>query len=172
MTSKGTISFFSKQASGGGEATGWFCRSIEQGVLDQMKSGILMGHAVIGLKVALVSVAYNELDSTEMAFKAASSMALREALVKGESKLLEPIMAVEIVSPEEYMGDISGDINRRRGLIFGLDDLGLNKKLKAQVPLSEMFGYSTHLRSRSQGRATFTMEFKNYSEFPISSLKE
>ena len=107
-----------------------------------------------------------------MAFKAASSMALREALMEGESKLLEPIMAVEIVSPEEYMGDISGDINRRRGLIVGLDDLGLDKKLKAEVPLSEMFGYSTHLRSRSQGRATFTMEFKNYSESPISSLNE
>ena len=102
-----------------------------------------------------------------MGFKAASAMALREALIEGESKLLEPIMAVEIVSPQEYMGDISGDINRRRGLIVGLDDLGLTKKLKARVPLSEMFGYSTHLRSRSQGRATFTMEFKNYSDCPV-----
>ena len=107
-----------------------------------------------------------------MGFKAASAMALREALVVGESKLLEPIMSVEIVSPEEYMGDISGDINRRRGLIVGLDDLGLNKKLKAQVPLSAMFGYSTHLRSRSQGRATFTMEFRSYSEVPASNLNE
>ena len=149
-----------------------FVEFVEHGVLDQMKSGILMGHAVIGLKGGLVSVGYNELDSTEMGFKAASAMALREALVEGESKLLEPIMSVEIVSPEEYMGDISGDINRRRGLIVGLDDLGLNKKLKAQVPLSAMFGYSTHLRSRSQGRATFTMEFRSYSEVLASNLKE
>ena len=149
-----------------------FAEFVERGVLDQMKSGILMGHAVIGLKVGLVSANYHELDSTEMGFKAASAMALREALMAGESKLLEPIMSVEIVSPEEYMGDISGDINRRRGLIVGLDDLGLNKKLKAQVPLSEMFGYSTHLRSRSQGRATFTMEFKNYSEVPTLGMNE
>ena len=91
---------------------------------------------------------------------------------KAGPKLLEPVMKVEVITPEEYMGDISGDINRRRGLIVGLDDLGVNKKLKAHVPLSEMFGYSTHLRSRSQGRATFTMEFKSYNEVPAFSLKD
>jgi elongation factor G len=111
---------------------------------------------------------YHDVDSNEMAFKVAGSMAFKEGAQKASPVILEPIMAVEVETPEDYMGDVMGDLNRRRGVILGMDDVGGVKALKAEVPLAEMFQYSTTLRSMSQGRATYTMEFKKYQETPAN----
>ena len=121
---------------------------------------------MVDLKVQLVDGAYHDVDSSALAFEIASRAALREALQKGGSVLLEPIMKVEVVTPEEYSGDVIGDLNRRRGQIMGMDDTPAGKAVTAEVPLSEMFGYATTVRSMSQGRATFTMEFEKYLEVP------
>ena len=139
---------------------------IDQGIQDQMRNGVLAGHRLMGLRTTLTGGSFDDTDSSEMAFKIAASMALREAVLSADPVLLEPVMAVEVVTPEEFMGDVVGDLNRRRGMISGMDESPSGKVVRAEVALSEMFGYSTDLRSRTQGRATYTMEFVNYAEVP------
>ena len=139
---------------------------IDQGIQDQMRNGVLAGHRLMGIRATLTGGSFHETDSSDMAFKIAASMALREAVLAANPALLEPVMNVEVVTPEEFMGDVVGDLNRRRGLISGMDDSPSGKVVHAEVALSEMFGYSTDLRSRTQGRATYTMEFVNYTEAP------
>ena len=118
------------------------------------------------MNVALIDGSYHDVDSSEVAFKIAASMAFREAALKANPVLLEPMMSVEIVTPDEYMGDVNGDLNRRRGILSGMDESPAGKIVRADVPLAEMFGYATSLRSMTQGRATYSMEFANYAEVP------
>ena len=139
---------------------------IDQGIQDQMRNGVLAGHRLMGVRATLTGGSFDDTDSSEMAFKIAASMALREAVLSADPALLEPLMTVEVVTPEEFMGDVVGDLNRRRGMISGMDESPSGKVVRAEVALSEMFGYSTDLRSRTQGRATYTMEFVNYAEVP------
>ena len=139
---------------------------IDQGIQDQMRNGVLAGHRLMGIRATLTGGSFHETDSSDMAFKIAAAMALREAVLSADPALLEPVMSVEVVTPEEFMGDVVGDLNRRRGMISGMDESPSGKLVRADVALSEMFGYSTDLRSRSQGRATYTMEFANYAEVP------
>ena len=139
---------------------------IDQGIQDQMRNGVLAGHRLMGIRATLTGGSFHETDSSDMAFKIAAAMALREAVLSADPALLEPVMSVEVVTPEEFMGDVVGDLNRRRGMISGMDESPSGKLVRADVALSEMFGYSTDLRSRSQGRATYTMEFVNYAEVP------
>jgi len=133
-----------------------------------MISGPMAGYPVVDIKISLVDGSYHEVDSNEMAFKVAGSMGFKEGFNKANPVLLEPIMNFEVVTPEDYMGDVMGDLSRRRGLLRGTDDTPSGKVIDAQVPLGEMFGYATSLRSMSQGRATFTMEFDHYAEAPSS----
>lgn len=139
---------------------------IDQGIRDQMRNGVVAGHRLMGIRATLIGGSAHETDSSDMAFKIAAGMALREAVLNANPALLEPVMTVEVVTPEGFMGDVVGDLNRRRGLICGMDESPSGKVVRAEVALSEMFGYSTDLRSRTQGRATYTMEFVNYTEVP------
>ena len=151
----------------GGVVPREYIPAVEKGVEDTMKSGILAGYPVVDVKVTLHFGSYHEVDSNENAFKMAGSMAFKEGMRQASPVLLEPIMAVEVETPEEKMGDVMGDLSSRRGIIQGMDDLpGGGKAVKAEVPLSEMFGYATQLRSLTQGRASYTMEFKHYAEAP------
>jgi len=143
-----------------------FIPAVEKGMRETITSGPLAGFPVVGIKVKLVFGSYHDVDSSEMAFKLASSMAFKEGFRKADPVLLEPIMKVEIVSPEDYLGDVMGDVSRRRGVLQGQDDSPSGKIINAMIPLGEMFGYATSLRSMSQGRATFTMEFDHYEEAP------
>jgi len=140
----------------------------EQGIEDQLQNGVLAGFQLVDCRVELLDGSYHEVDSSEMAFKVAGSLAVRDAALKAGAVLLEPIMKVEVVTPEDYMGDVMGDLNRRRGLVQGMEDVAAGKIIRALVPLSEMFGYATDLRSQTQGRATYSMEFANYAEAPSS----
>ena len=140
--------------------------AIDKGVQEQMKNGCLAGYPLLAMKVTVFDGSYHDVDSSEMAFKIAGSMALKKGALMADAALLEPIMKVEVVTPEENMGDVMGDLNRRRGLVQGMDDSPSGKVINAEVPLSEMFGYATDLRSMSQGRATYTMEFQKYGEVP------
>ncbi|MDP2379416.1 MAG: elongation factor G, partial [Pseudohongiella sp.] len=140
--------------------------AIDKGVQEQMKNGCLAGYPLLAMKVTVFDGSYHDVDSSEMAFKIAGSMALKKGALMADAALLEPIMKVEVVTPEENMGDVMGDLNRRRGLVQGMDDSPSGKVINAEVPLSEMFGYATDLRSMSQGRATYTMEFLKYGEVP------
>ena len=140
--------------------------AVENGIGEQMKNGVLAGYPLLGLKATLIDGSYHDVDSNEMAFKIAASMATRQLSKEAEAVLLEPLMKVEVVTPEEYMGDVVGDLNRRRGLISGMGDSLAGKTVDASVPLAEMFGYATDLRSASQGRATYSMEFEKYAEAP------
>jgi elongation factor G len=142
--------------------------AIEKGVEEQMQNGVLAGYPLLGLKATLYDGSYHDVDSNEMAFKIAGSMATRKLADEGGAVLLEPIMKVEVITPEENMGDVVGDLNRRRGLIVGMDEGPSGKVINAEVPLSAMFGYATDLRSATQGRATYAMEFQKYSEAPSS----
>ena len=142
--------------------------AVGKGVAEQMQNGVIAGFPVVDVKVTLFDGSFHDVDSNEMAFKIAGSMCFREGAVKAGAVLLEPIMNVEAVTPEDYMGDVVGDINRRRGIILGMDENPSGKVITAEVPLSEMFGYATDLRSLSQGRATYSMEFKKYAEAPSS----
>jgi elongation factor G len=142
--------------------------AVDKGVKGQMENGVLAGYPVVDVKVTLFDGSYHDVDSSEMAFKIAGSMAFKEGALKAHATLLEPIMSVEVVTPEEYMGDVVGDLSRRRGVIQAMDSGPSGKIIKAEVPLGEMFGYATDLRSMSQGRATSTMEFAKYSEAPAS----
>jgi elongation factor G len=140
--------------------------AVDKGIKEALQSGVIAGFPVVDVKVALFDGSYHDVDSSEMAFKIAGSMAFKEGFGKAKPVLLEPIMSVEVVTPEEYSGDVIGDLNRRRGQITGMDESPSGKVVTAEVPLSEMFGYATTVRSMSQGRATFTMEFKKYVEVP------
>lgn len=142
--------------------------AVSKGIVEQMQNGVIAGFPVVDVKVALFDGSFHDVDSSEMAFKIAGSMAFKEGALKAKPKLLEPIMHVEVVTPEEYMGDVMGDLNRRRGVLQGMDDTPSGKTITAEVPLSEMFGYATDVRSMSQGRATYSMEFKKYAEAPAN----
>jgi elongation factor G len=146
--------------------------AIEKGIAEQMRNGVLAGYPLLGLKATLYDGSYHDVDSNEMAFKIAASMATKKLAEIGGAKLLEPTMKIEVVTPEENMGDVVGDLNRRRGMILGMEDMVSGKVISGEVPLAEMFGYATALRSATQGRATFTMEFKKYSEAPSSVADE
>jgi elongation factor G len=152
----------------GGVVPKEFIPAVDKGVQEQLKSGVLAGYPVVDVKVSLFDGSYHDVDSSEMAFKIAGGMAYREGSQKASPVLLEPIMKVEIVTPEDYMGDVVGDINRRRGVIHGLNDMVIGKVIDCEVPLAEMFGYATDLRSATQGRATYSMQFVKYSEVPAS----
>jgi elongation factor G len=152
----------------GGTVPKEYIPAVDKGIQEAMKNGILAGFPMVDIKVTLYDGSYHEVDSSEMAFKIAGSMAIKEAAAKAKPVLLEPIMKVEVVTPEENMGDVMGDINSRRGMIQGMDDSPSGKIIRAEVPLSEMFGYATDLRSATQGRATYSMEFCKYNEVPAS----
>jgi elongation factor G len=146
--------------------------SVDAGIQDAMQSGVLAGYPVVDVRAILTYGSYHDVDSSEMAFKIAGSMCFKEAAKKAGPTLLEPIMAVEVRTPEEYMGDVIGNISARRGKVEGMDQLGTVQVVRAQVPLAEMFGYATDLRSRTQGRATYTMQFSAYQEVPNSVAEE
>ena len=150
----------------GGAVPKEFISSVEKGVSEQMQNGVLAGYPLLGLKATLYDGSYHDVDSNEVAFKIAASMATKKLADEGGAVLLEPTMRVEVVTPEANMGDVVGDLNRRRGVIQGMNDGTMGKIIDAEVPLAEMFGYATDLRSATQGRATFTMEFEKYSEAP------
>ena len=150
----------------GGVVPKEYIPAIQKGVEEQIKNGVLAGYPLLGLKATLYDGSFHDVDSNEMAFKIAASLATRQLSEVGGAVLLEPIMSVEVVTPEENMGDVVGDLNRRRGLISGMDDCAAGKIVNAEVPLAQMFGYATDLRSATQGRATYTMEFSKYTEAP------
>jgi len=150
----------------GGSVPKEYIPAVDRGVQEQMENGVVAGYPIVDCKVTLYDGSYHDVDSSEMAFKIAGSMGFREGAAKASPVLLEPIMKVEVVTPEDYMGDVMGDLNRRRGLPKGMDDTPAGKVIRAEVPLAEMFGYATDLRSMSQGRAVYSMEFQKYSEVP------
>jgi elongation factor G len=150
----------------GGVVPKEFIPAVDKGVQEQLKCGVLAGYPILDVKVSIFDGSYHDVDSSEMAFKIAGSMCFREGARNANPVLLEPIMKVEVATPEEYMGDVVGDINRRRGIIQGMHDTPSGKIVSCEVPLSEMFGYATDLRSRTQGRATYSMQFEKYNETP------
>ena len=150
----------------GGTIPKEYIPAVDKGVQEQMKNGCLAGYPLLAMKVTLFDGSFHDVDSSEMAFKIAGSMALKKGALQADAALLEPIMKVEVVTPEDYMGDVMGDLNRRRGIVQGMEDTSSGKVINAEVPLAEMFGYSTDLRSATQGRATYTMEFTKYAEVP------
>ncbi|MGB5332112.1 MAG: elongation factor G [Woeseiaceae bacterium] len=152
----------------GGVVPREYIPAVDRGVQEQMENGVVAGYPVVDCRVTLYDGSYHDVDSSEMAFKIAGSMGFREGALKANAVLLEPIMKVEVVTPEDYMGDVMGDLNRRRGLPQGMDDTPAGKTIRAEVPLAEMFGYATDLRSMSQGRAVYSMEFQKYAEVPQS----
>jgi len=152
----------------GGVVPREYIPAVDKGVREQMENGVIAGYPVVDVKVTLYDGSYHDVDSSEMAFKIAGSMCFKEGAKHASPALLEPIMKVEVVTPEEYMGDVMGDLNRRRGLVQGMDDVPSGKVIRADVPLAEMFGYATDLRSATQGRATYSMEFSKYSEAPAN----
>jgi elongation factor G len=150
----------------GGVVPKEYIGAVDKGIKAQMENGVIAGYPVVDVKVSLYDGSYHDVDSSEMAFKIAGSMAFRDGALKADPVLLEPIMKVEVVTPEDYMGDVMGDLNRRRGVPQGMDDSPSGKVIRGEVPLAEMFGYATDLRSMSQGRATYSMEFAKYNEVP------
>jgi elongation factor G len=150
----------------GGSVPREFIPAVDKGIKEAVDTGVIAGYPVVDVKVTIFDGSYHDVDSNEMAFKIAGSMGFKEGFKRARPVLLEPIMKVEVVTPEEYSGDIIGDLNRRRGQITGMDETAAGKVVGAEVPLSEMFGYATTVRSMSQGRATFTMEFEKYVEVP------
>jgi elongation factor G len=152
----------------GGKIPKEYIKPVDEGIQEALGAGVLAGYPVVDIKVELIEGSYHEVDSSERAFKIAGSMAVKEALKRAKPKLLEPMMAVEVVTPEDYLGDVMGNLNSRRGRVEQLEPLGNSQSIKASVPLSEMFGYATDLRSMTQGRATFTMQFDRYEDVPAS----
>jgi len=150
----------------GGVVPREYISAVDKGVQEQLGNGVIAGYPLVDIKVTLYDGSYHDVDSNEMAFKLAGSMALREGAQEASPVLLEPLMKVEVVTPEDYMGDVMGDLNRRRGIVAGMEDSVSGKIIRASVPLAEMFGYSTDLRSATQGRATYSMEFEKYDEAP------
>jgi elongation factor G len=156
----------------GGSIPKEYIPSVDKGIQESLGSGVLAGFPVVDIKVELIDGSYHEVDSSEMAFKIAGSMAIKEGLRKSHPVMLEPMMAVEVVTPEEFMGDVIGDLNRRRGHIESMEPRGNAQVVRAKVPLSEMFGYATDVRSKTQGRAAYTMQFKAYEQVPKSVAEE
>jgi elongation factor G len=156
----------------GGKIPREYIAPVDQGIQEAMNAGILAGYPVVDISVELIDGSYHDVDSSERAFKIAGSIAFKEAMKRAKPKLLEPMMAVEVITPDEYLGDVMGNLNSRRGRVEDMEPLGNAKVVKAMVPLSEMFGYATDLRSMSQGRAEFTMQFDRYEEVPQSILTE
>jgi elongation factor G len=152
----------------GGVVPREYINAIDKGIQEQMENGVIAGFPLVDIKVTLFDGSYHDVDSNEMAFKIAGSMAMREGAQAARAVLLEPVMKVEIVTPEDYMGDVIGDLNRRRGIVEGMEDSVAGKIIRASVPLAEMFGYATDMRSATQGRATYSMEFEKYEEAPKS----
>ena len=150
----------------GGVVPKEYIGAVDKGIKEQMENGVIAGYPIVDVKVSLYDGSYHDVDSSEMAFRIAGSIAFRDGALKASPVLLEPIMKVEVVTPEDYMGDVMGDLNRRRGLPQGMDDSPSGKIIRAEVPLAEMFGYATDMRSMSQGRATYSMEFAKYKEVP------
>ncbi|TWH64038.1 translation elongation factor 2 (EF-2/EF-G) [Azomonas agilis] len=155
----------------GGVVPKEYIPAIQKGIEEQMKNGVVAGYPLLGLKAVVFDGSYHDVDSNEMAFKIAASMATKQLAQKGGGVVLEPIMKVEVVTPEDYMGDVMGDLNRRRGLIQGMEDTVSGKVIRAEVPLGEMFGYATDVRSMSQGRASYSMEFSKYAEAPSNIVE-
>jgi elongation factor G len=145
---------------------------VDSGIIEAMEGGVLAGYPLVDLRASLVDGSHHDVDSSEMAFTIAGSMALKEAAKKASPVLLEPVMRVEVVTPEEYMGDVIGDLASRRGKVSGMEQRGNAQVVDAQVPLAEMFGYATDLRSATQGRATYTMQFDSYQQVPTSIAEE
>jgi elongation factor G len=156
----------------GGKIPREYIPSVDLGIQEAMESGVLAGYPVVDVKIELVDGSYHEVDSSEMAFKVAGSMAFKEAMNRSKPKLLEPVMAVEVITPEDYLGDVMGNLNSRRGRVESLEPVGNAQVIKASVPLAEMFGYATDVRSMTQGRAEFTMQFDRYEEVPQSIAAE
>jgi len=156
----------------GGVVPREYVPAIEKGAKEQLENGVIAGYPVVDVKVTVFDGSYHDVDSNEMAFKVASMMGVKNGVASAKPVILEPIMSVEVITPEEYMGDVMGDLNRRRGMIQGMEDLPTGKQLKAEVPLSEMFGYATNVRSLSQGRASYTMTFAKYADAPSSVQEE
>ncbi len=156
----------------GGVVPREYIPAVDKGIQQQAENGVIAGFPVVDVKVTLYDGSFHEVDSSEMAFKIAGSMGFREGARQADPVLLEPVMAVEVVTPEDYMGDVMGDLNRRRGIVQGMEDAPAGKIIKAEVPLAEMFGYATDLRSATQGRATYSMEFDKYAEAPASIADE
>ena len=150
----------------GGAIPREFIPAVDKGIQEAMEGGVIAGYPIVDVKVTLFDGSYHDVDSNEMAFKIAASIGFKEGFRNAKPVLLEPVMKVEVVTPEDYYGDVIGDLNRRRGQIMGMDDSPSGKVVDAEVPLAEMFGYATSVRSMSQGRATFTMEFSKYMEVP------
>lgn len=152
----------------GGAIPKEYIPAVDKGVQEQLQNGVIAGYPVVDVKVTLFDGSFHEVDSSEMAFKIAGSQCFKQGALKAKPVLLEPIMKVEVVTPEDYMGDVMGDLSRRRGILQGMDESPAGRVIRAEVPLAEMFGYSTDLRSATQGRATYTMEFEKYSEAPAN----
>ena len=152
----------------GGTIPKEYIPAVDKGVREQLEAGVIAGYPLVDVKVTLYDGSFHDVDSSEMAFKNAGKLAIREGVKNAKPVLLEPMMKVEVVTPEDYMGDVVGDINRRRGLIQAMDDGPSGKEVSAEIPLSEMFGYATDLRSMSQGRATYSMQFAKYAEAPAN----
>jgi len=146
--------------------------AVDKGVFEQMKNGVIAGYPVVDVKVTLYDGSFHDVDSSEIAFKLAGSICFKEGALEADPVLLEPIMKVEAVTPEEYMGDVVGDLNRRRGIVLGMDNSPVGKSIHAEVPLAEMFGYATDLRSATKGRASYSMEFLKYSQTPPNIADE
>ena len=156
----------------GGAVPREFWRAIEAGVVEALAGGVVAGFPVIDIKATLIDGSYHEVDSSEMAMKIAGSMAAKDGVGKADPAILEPVMKVEVTMPEDFMGDVIGNLNAKRGQIDGLDERGTSRVIRAHVPLAEMFGYATELRSMTQGRAAYSMEFSNYAEVPASLASE
>jgi elongation factor G len=170
-TSEGELYEFVNKVTGG-RIPREYIPSVDHGIQDAMQYGVLAGYPLVGLKATLLDGGYHDVDSSEMAFKIAGSMVLKDAVRKADPVLLEPVMAVEVRTPEEYMGDVIGDLNSRRGHIQAMEDISGAKIVRSLVPLSEMFGYVGDLRSKTQGRASYTMQFDSYAEVPQNVAKE
>jgi elongation factor G len=156
----------------GGRVPKEYIPAVDAGIQQSLAAGVLAGYPTVDVRFTLTDGKYHDVDSSEMAFKIAGSMVFKEAVRKAKPVLLEPIMSVEVVTPEDYMGDVIGDLNSRRGRVGGMDQRGNSHVIKGHVPLSEMFGYATDLRSRTQGRATYTMQFDSYQQMPNSVQEE
>jgi elongation factor G len=161
-----------ENATVGGTVPKEYVPAIEKGIIEALEGGILAGYPMSDLKVSLYDGSYHDVDSSEMAFKIAGSLAIKDAVKKAKPVLLEPVMSVEVVVPDEYMGPVNGDLISRRGRLEGMEMRGTTQLIKSMVPLSEMFGYATELRSRTQGRGSFTMHFGRYEEVPVNIANE
>ncbi len=163
---KAGVGYAFENATVGGSVPREYISSVDKGIQEQMKNGVIAGYPVEDVKVTLFDGSYHDVDSNEMAFKVAGSLGFRNGALEADAVLLEPMMKIEVVTPEDYMGDVMGDLNRRRGLVNGMEDSAGGKVINAEVPLAEMFGYATDLRSATQGRATYSMEFARYAQAP------